>query len=161
LAITGLTLKMKSRFKKVHTSMREVNEIGGIKLHERHKITLQEIEGSKFLQAKVKDQLFIDHLLLHDCIDVNQHKNAEHIAFLASSAGCFARGPSFGMVHQGGGPSRKDLLSAPLVRLARKLRHVERKWGVTGINLVTDHVVLDKWTEDALRIAALGEILEK
>ena len=37
--------------------MREVNEIGGIKLHERHKIALQEIEGSKFLQAKVKDQL--------------------------------------------------------------------------------------------------------
>ena len=158
--IIGLTLKMKSRFKKVHTSMREVNEIGGIKLHERHKIALQEIEGSKFLQAKVKDQLFIDHLLLHDCIDVNQHKNAEHIAFLASSAGCFPSGPCFGMVHQGGA-SRKDLLSAPLVRLARKLRHVERKWGITGINLVTDHVVLDKWTEDDLRIAALGEILEK
>lgn len=158
--IIGLTLKTKLPFKKSHTSLRQVNEVGGKKLHERHKIMLQEIESSNFLQAKVKDQLFIDHLLLHDCIDVNQHKNAEHIAFLASSAGCFPSGPSFGMVYQGGA-SRKDLLSAPLVRLARKLRHVERKWGRTGINLVTDHVVLDKWTEDDQRIAALGEILEK
>ena len=150
-----MTLKMKS-----NSETLPVNEIGGKSLHQKHQIGLQETEGSKFLQAKVKDQLFIDHLLLNDRIDVNQHKNAAYLAFLASSAGCFARGASFGMVHQGSG-SRKDPLKAPLVRLARKLGHVRRKWGVTGIGLVTDHVVLDKWTEDEGRIVALGEILEK
>lgn len=151
-----MTLKMKSHSEE----SLPVNEIGGKSLHERHQIGLQSTDGSKFLQAKVQDQLFIDHLLLNDRIDVNQHKNAEYLAFLASSAGCFATAPSFGTVHQGSG-FRKDPLTAPLARLARKLGHVRRKWGVTGINLVTDHVVLDKWTEDEVRIAALGEILEK
>ena len=141
------------------TNLPPVNEIGSKKLHEKHKIALQETD-SKFLQAKVQDQLFIDHLLMTDQIDVNQHKNAEDIAYLASRSGVFASGPAFGLVYQGTGKP-KDPLTGPLMRFGGILRRVERRWGVTGINIVTAHIVLDQWTEDPLRIGLLGEILKR
>ncbi|HBW00515.1 MAG TPA: hypothetical protein DEF03_04910 [Bacteroidetes bacterium] len=136
----------------------KINEVGSSTLHERHKIDLRQVPETQFLQAKVKDQLFIDHLLLEDLIDVKQHQNGEYIQSLASGAGCFATAPSFGGAYS---PTTqpKNPLTQPLVRLSSKIRHIRRKYGDIGVNVVTAHVVLDKWTEDKTRINILAKVL--
>ena len=55
-----------------------VNEIGNKHLHFKHDINLEQSD-SGFARAKIKDQLFVDHLLMQDFIDVYQHQNAEKL----------------------------------------------------------------------------------
>ena len=103
-------------------------------------------------------KLFIDHLLLNDLIDVQQHQNGEYIQSLASSSGCFARAVSFGGAYS---PTSKpkDPLTQPLVRLSRKIRKIRKRFGDVGVSVVTAHVVLDRWTDDQERIGILAKVL--
>ena len=146
-------------FKTGHISnMSKINEIGSKNLHNRHSIEIRQSEDTQFLQAKVQDQLFIDHLLLNDLIDVQQHQNGEYIQSLASSSGCFARAVSFGGAYS---PTRKpkDPLTQPLVRLSNKIKHIRKKFGDVGVSVITAHVVLDRWTNDQERIGILAKVL--
>ena len=45
------------------------------------------------------------------------------------------------------------------MRLSSKIKHIRRKYGDIGVSVVTDHVVLDKWTEDKTRINILAKVL--
>ena len=146
-------------FKSGHISnMSKINEIGSKSLHNRHKIEISESDDTQFLRAKVKDQLFIDYLLLSDLINIDQHKNGEYIQSLASSSGCFAKAPSFGGVYSPIGKP-KDPLTQPLVKLSRKIKHIRRKFGDSAVSVVTAHVVLDRWTNDQERIGILARVL--
>lgn len=142
------------------TSNFRINEVGNQTLHERHRISLQEVDGSKFLQAKVNDQLFIDHLLLEELIDLDQHSRAEYIVFLASTSGSFAKAPAFGGIPSDT-PSRTDMLSNPLIKLGNKLKYIRKGFGDEGIRVVTDHVILDRWTQCQQTIEFLGLVLGK
>lgn len=137
-----------------------INELGNKTLHEKHDIGLQEAEGSRFIQAKVRDQLFIDHLLLKDLIDLDQHAVAESIVLLASNSGSYAKAPSFGSVTSG--TSRKtDMLSNSLVKLGSKFKQIKKKFGSEGIVVVTNHVILDRWTDCKETISFLAQVLNK
>ena len=137
-----------------------INEIGNKSLHSRHDIKLQQSEESNFLQAKVTDQLFIDHLLLNDKIDLDQHSKGEYLVFLASTSGSFAKTPSFDGVF-GNKATRKDMLSTSMIKLGNQFRYIKKKFGDEGIKIVTNHVIFDKWTKDNQIIELLGKILEK
>lgn len=142
------------------TSNFRINEIGNKTLHERHEIALQDSKSSKFMQAKVKDQLFIDHLLLKNILDLDQHAVAERIVILASTSGSYAKAPSFGAIASDA-PNKKDMLSNSLIKLGNKFKQIRRRFGDEGIVVVTNHVILDRWTDCRYTISFLGEVLKK
>jgi len=141
-------------------STSNINEIGNKSIHSKHQIRLQEAEGSRFLQAKLDDQLFIDHLLFQEFIDVDQHRDAERLIFLASRCGSFAKAPSFNSIRTETAKS-KDMLSNPLVKLGNQLKWIKKRHGDRGLKVVTNHVILDQWTDCLDTIKFLGIVLDK
>jgi hypothetical protein len=136
-----------------------VNEIGNRSLHARHSVALEESD-SKFARAKVKDQLFVDYLLMEDLLTVQQHANAEHLLATAVSAGVYLKSPKMDSIITAYGEGAPDMYSSGLMRWSRSEKRIRKRWGDEGVKVVYDHVILDIWTRQQERIATLGEILE-
>ena len=139
-----------------------VNEIGSKGIHDRHTVAL-EAGDSRFARARVKDQLFIDHLLMDDILTIDQHVQAERLLNLAVSASVYLKSPGFmgfvGADSGGSGGGRNDIYSSALMRWHRQEKYLRRKWGDTGVGVVHDHIVLDVWTDSQPRISLLSQIL--
>ena len=136
----------------------EVNEVGNKGTHDHHVVAL-EPSDSAFLRGRVKDQLFIDHLLMKDLISMEQHGRGEHLLQLAVSASVYLTSPKFtGMVGVGGG-SNTNIYSSGLMRWHRAEKRIRKKWGDEGVVIVHDHVVLDVWTNEEEKVGFLSRIL--
>ncbi len=141
-----------------------VNEVGGKQLHDLHTIELEESD-TKFARARVRDQLFIDHLLLKDILTLDQHATAERLLNLAVSAAVYLKSPSMagfvGSVSGASGGGRKDIYSSRLMKWHRAEKSIRSKWGDDGVGVVHDHIILDVWTDNPVRIDFLSQILGK
>jgi len=136
-----------------------VNEIGNKHLHLKHDINLERSD-SGFARAKIKDQLFVDHLLMEDIIDVYQHQNAEKLVAIAVSAGVFLRSPNLsGTNFPSSGKS--NIYSSGLMRWNGVEKSIRKKWGDDGMKIIYDHVILDVWTDDQEKVGILGRILTR
>tara|TARA_A100000164_G_scaffold47699_1_gene36285 strand:- start:1110 stop:1541 length:432 start_codon:yes stop_codon:yes gene_type:complete len=136
-----------------------VNEIGNKHLHFKHDINLEQSD-SGFARAKIKDQLFVDHLLMQDFIDVYQHQNAEKLVAIAVSAGVFLRSPNLsGTNFPSSGKS--NIYSSGLMRWNGVEKSIRKKWGDDGMKIIYDHVILDVWTDDQEKVGILGRILTR
>ena len=133
----------------------EVNEVGNKGTHDHHVVAL-EPSDSAFLRGRVKDQLFIDHLLMKDLISMEQHGRGEQ---LAVSASVYLTSPKFtGMVGVSGG-SNTDIYSSGLMKWHRAEKKIRKKWGDAGVVIIHDHVVLDVWTDEGEKVGFLSRIL--
>ena len=135
-----------------------LNEVGNKGTHERHVVSL-EPSDSAFLRGKVKDQLFIDHLLMTDVITLDQHASGERYLQLAVAASVYLTSPKFAGVVGGGVRSNTTMYSSGLMKWHRAEKNVRKKWGDSGVVIIHDHIVLDVWTDDDLKIEFLIRIL--
>ena len=136
----------------------EVNEVGNKGTHDHHVVAL-EPSDSAFLRGRVKDQLFIDHLLMKDLISMEQHGRGEHLLQLAVSASVYLTSPKFtGMVGVSGG-SKTNIYSSGLMKWHRAEKKIRKKWGDAGVVIIHDHVVLDVWTDEGEKVGFLSRIL--
>ena len=136
----------------------EINEVGNKGTHDHHVVEL-EPSDSAFLRGRVKDQLFIDHLLMKDLISVEQHRRGEHLLQLAVSASVYLTSPKFTEVVGGGGGSNTNIYSSGLMRWHRAEKGIRKKWGDDGVVIIHDHVVLDVWTNEEEKVGFLSRIL--
>ena len=136
----------------------EINEVGNKGTHDHHVVEL-EPSDSAFLRGRVKDQLFIDHLLMKDLISVEQHRRGEHLLQLAVSASVYLTSPKFTEVVGGGGGSNTNIYSSGLMRWHRAEKKIRKKWGDGGVVIIHDHVVLDVWTNEGEKVGFLSRIL--
>tara|TARA_R110002153_G_scaffold269175_1_gene434601 strand:+ start:57 stop:491 length:435 start_codon:yes stop_codon:yes gene_type:complete len=136
----------------------EINEVGNKGTHDHHVVEL-EPSDSAFLRGRVKDQLFIDHLLMKDLISVEQHRRGEHLLQLAVSASVYLTSPKFTEVVGGGGGSNTNIYSSGLMRWHRAEKGIRKKWGDDGVVIIHDHVVLDVWTNEGEKVGFLSRIL--
>lgn len=136
----------------------EVNEVGNRGTHAHHVVAL-EASDSAFLRGRVKDQRFIDHLLMKDLISMEQHGRGEHLLQLAVSASVFLTSPKFTGVVGGNGGSRANIYSSGLMRWHRAEKKIRKKWGDGGVVIIHDHVVLDIWTDEDEKVGFLARIL--
>jgi len=137
-----------------------VNDIGTKSLHEKHHVVLEQSD-SKFARAKVKDQLFVDYLLMEDIITVDQHVNAEALLDLATKAGAYLKSPDFGRITTALAGKPSDIYSSSLMRWGRREKKIKKKFGNLGVEIVRDHVLLDLWTRQEQRIVLLKAILSQ
>lgn len=140
-------------------SLSEINEVGNRGTHDHHVVEL-EASDSAFLRGRVKDQRFIDHLLMKDLLSVEQHRRGEHLLQLAVSASVFLTSPKFTGVVGGSGGSNTDIYSSGLMRWHRAEKGIRKKWGDEGVVIIHDHVVLDVWTDQGERVGFLARILD-
>ena len=136
----------------------DLNEVGNKGTHERHVVSL-EPSDSAFLRGKVKDQLFIDHLLMTDVITLDQHASGERYLQLAVAASVYLTSPKFTGAGGGGVRSNTTMYSSGLMKWHRAEKNVRKKWGDSGVVIIHDHIVLDVWTDDDLKIEFLIRIL--
>ena len=139
-------------------SLSEINEVGNRGTHDHHVVEL-EPSDSAFLRGRVKDQRFIDHLLMKDLISMDQHGRGEHLLQLAVSASVYLTSPKFTGVVGGGGGSNTDIYSSGLMRWHREEKRIRKKWGDGGVMIIHDHVVLDVWTNEEEKVGFLSRIL--
>ena len=136
----------------------EVNEVGNKGTHDHHVVAL-EPSDSAFLRGRVKDQLFIDHLLMKDQISMDQHRRGEHLLQLAVSASVYLTSPKFTEMVGAGGGSNTNIYSSGLMRWHRAEKRIRKKWGDAGVVVIHDHVVLDVWTDEGEKVGFLSRIL--
>jgi hypothetical protein len=135
-----------------------LNEVGNKGTHERHVVSL-EPSDSAFLRGKVKDQLFIDHLLMTDVITLDQHASGERYLQLAVSASVYLTSPKFAGVVGGGVRSNTTMYSSGLMKWHRAEKNIRKKWGDEGVLIIHNHILMDVWTDDDEKIAFLIKIL--
>ena len=135
-----------------------VNEVGSRQLHQKHKVTV-EASDNGFARSRVKDQLFIDKLLMKDHITVRQHSEAERILGLAQAANVYLKSPNMaGIISDGGKP---DMMTSGLMRLRGLLKAIEKKFGEKGVTVLYRHVIEDVHTEDLPSIKLLSVMLTR
>ena len=139
-------------------SLSEINEVGNKGTHDHHVVAL-EPSDSAFLRGRVKDQLFIDHLLMKDLISMEQHGRGEHLLQLAVSASVYLTSPKFTEMVGVGGGSNTNIYSSGLMRWHRAEKRIRKKWGDDGVVIIHDHVVLDVWTNEEEKVGFLSRIL--
>ena len=132
-----------------------VNEIGSRQLHQKHKVTV-EASDNGFARSRVKDQLFIDDLLMKDRITLAQHREAERIVGLAQAANIYLKSPNMAGFLGGGKP---DMMTSGLMRLRSLLKAIERKYGEVGVTILYRHVIENVWTESQEKIELLSKML--
>tara|TARA_R110002020_G_C15920591_1_gene742809 strand:+ start:242 stop:673 length:432 start_codon:yes stop_codon:yes gene_type:complete len=134
-----------------------VNEVGSRQLHEKHNVTV-EASDNGFARSRVKDQLFIDDLLMKDYITLAQHREAERIIGLAQAASVYLKSPNMaGFLGEG----RPDMMTSGLMRLRSLMKAIEKKYGELGVLLVYRYVIEDKETGDLRAIKLLAKILTR
>ena len=108
---------------------------------------------------KVRDQLFVDSLLLSDQLTIQQHLEAERILLLYQFAGGFLGSPSLTAVRVPG--SRPEPYTSALMTLSRTLKRIRAKFGLAGVKAVEDHVIEDLRTDDQHTIELLAKVLTR
>ena len=136
----------------------KVNDVGSPNLHRHHEVGVEDA-GNGWARSRVKDQLFVDRLLMNDDLTVAQHLEAERLIGLAQKAKVYLKSPRMGASSFGG--NRPDMMSSGLMRYARYFKRVIRKWGTEGAGILHDHVIEDKHTKDQARINLLAEMLTR
>tara|TARA_R110002020_G_scaffold126604_4_gene284412 strand:+ start:546 stop:980 length:435 start_codon:yes stop_codon:yes gene_type:complete len=139
-------------------SLSDLNEVGNKAIHEKHVVAL-ESSDSAFMRVKVKDQRFIDYLLMTDAITMDHHASAERFLQLAVSASVYLTSPSFTEAIGSGGKTNNTIYSSGLMKWHRSEKKIRKKWGDEGVIIIQNHVVLDVWTDDNLKIDFLIRIL--
>ena len=137
----------------------KVNDIGSLQLHSRHDIVIETLDTG-LARATVRDQLFIDKLLLCGLITIKQHARAEDFLQLAESASVHLRSPNLSQIVSGG-IQKKDLYSGGLLRLSRALKSVRHLHGQLGVDVVQDHIIENRHTKDPDRIDAIRAVLSE
>tara|TARA_R100000995_G_scaffold70657_1_gene39252 strand:- start:239 stop:730 length:492 start_codon:yes stop_codon:yes gene_type:complete len=132
-----------------------VNEIGSRQLHQKHKVSV-EASDNGFARSRVKDQLFIDDLLMKDRITLAQHREAERIVGLAQAANIYLKSPNMAGFLGGGKP---DMMTSGLMRLRGLLKAIEKKYGEVGVTILYRHVIENFWTESQEKIELLSKML--
>jgi|TARA_R110000803_G_scaffold163303_3_gene226926 predicted polyphosphate/ATP-dependent NAD kinase len=132
-----------------------VNDLGTAEIHKRHKTSLEQSDGA-FLRVRVKDQLFIDELLLKRKIDCFHHAIAEKILSEAVRASVYIKSPS---MEAGGLGSIASKYSNYLLIFSRTLKRIITKFGCDGERLVFDVVVNNTPISNDDEIKKLKEIL--
>lgn len=123
------------------TSGTDLSDIGTQQLHRRHDVLVEKLE-SGLARATVKDQLFIDSLLIDDLITIAQHAEAERLLLLAQQAGCFLRSVDMGSVM--GGDGKGDLMNTGFMRWRYAINGIRRSHGEEGVSVVQDCIVEDR-----------------
>ena len=136
----------------------DLNEVGNKATHEKHVVAL-EPSDSVFMRGRIKDQLFIDHLLMNDVITLDQHASGERYLQLAVSASVYLTSPKFAGVVGGGVRSNTTMYSSGLMKWHRSEKNVRKRWGDEGVVIIHNHIVMDVWTDDDLKIEFLIRIL--
>ena len=136
----------------------KTNEVGNRHLHDRHNITLESTDHG-FAHAKIRDQLFIDSLLLKDQLTMKQHAEAERILLLCQFAGVFLGSPSLTSVRIPG--NKPDPYSSALMALSRIMKKIQTKHGLAGVKAIEDHVIEDRRTSNKKTIELLAKILTR
>ena len=136
----------------------KINDIGSPLLHKHHKVDVEDA-GNGFARSKVKDQLFIDHLLIKDLINVDEHLEAERVIGLAVGAQVYLKSPSMNQSSFGSG--KPDMMSSGLMRYSRYMRWVIDNWGLEGEQVITLHVIDDVHTNDFAQISLLRKVLSR
>ena len=142
----------------ISKSHSDLNEVGNKATHEKHVVAL-EPSDSVFMRGRIKDQLFIDHLLMNDVITLDQHASGERYLQLAVSASVYLTSPKFAGVVGGGVRSNTTMYSSGLMKWHRSEKNVRKRWGDEGVVIIHNHIVMDVWTDDDLKIEFLIRIL--
>ena len=135
-----------------------VNEIGSRELHKKHSVGFEDADNG-FLRLRIKDQLFVDKLLLDDHIDTDQHKEAERILGIAQSANVYIKSPNMEAVASEGG--KPEMMTSGLMRLRGILKAIQKKHGDIGVEVLYRHVIEDEWTDNQDRINILSAVLTR
>lgn len=136
-----------------------VNDIGTERIHKKHTVVLEESD-TKFARARVKDQLFVDWLLMQDFLSVQQHQQAEHYLEAAMNAGIYIKSPRMTDIIISLEAKPQGVYSSGLMRWANIERSIKKRWGGVGVEIIHDHVVLDVWTSQQQKINLLAKILD-
>ena len=135
-----------------------INDIGTKEIHQKHSTSLELAEGEKVSRVKIKDQLFIDKLLMKDLIDLKQHRTAEWILSVATQAGIYLKTPSMSGVF--GNTPKDAMFTNSLMRFARMFRKIMDGFGVEGERVVHQIIIDDSETENQDDIELLKKILD-
>lgn len=157
--MTSTCQKASSRSKTKTMTGSKVNDIGSLHLHTKHIVTIENLD-SGFSRASVKDQLFIDKLLLGGLLSLEQHAYAESLIEIAQKAGVYLKSPSMAGVRTFGGKPA-DLYSSGLMRWSRIVKRVLHLHGEEGEKVLHDHIIGDMHTSDPNRIDLIRRILSK
>ena len=135
-----------------------INDIGTKELHEKHSTSLELPEGEKVSRVRIRDQLFIDKLLMNDSINLRQHRTAEWILSVATQAGIYLKTPSMSGVF---GNTPKDVVfTNSLMRYARMTRKITDKYGSEGDRVVHEIIINDTDSANKEDIELLIKILD-
>lgn len=138
------------------TTPSESGDLGTARLHARHHIGFDQAD-SGLTRARVKDQLFIDDLLMADVLTMEQHAAAERLLGLAQRAGVFLKPLNF---DSRGGGGKADLYTSAFMRLRRVLKAIHRDYGTDGVEVFWVHIVEDVPTQSRDRLRLLQAILD-
>ena len=86
-----------------------------------------------------------------DAITMDHHASAERFLQLAVSASVYLTSPSFTEAIGSGGKTNNTIYSSGLMKWHRSEKKIRKKWGMKGLLLFQNHVVLDVWTDDNLK----------
>ena len=157
--MTSICRSQSNRTKKPMKTGSKVNDIGSLQLHSKHDIVIETLDTG-LARATIRDQLFIDKLLLAGLITLHQHSRAENFLRLAENASIYLRSPNLSQVVSGG-VQKKDLYSRGLLRLSRALKSVRHLHGQLGVDVIQDHIIEDRHTKDPARIDAIRAVLSQ
>lgn len=152
--MTYICQKRSSRTKKQTTTG---SDLGSRQVHIQHVVSVETLETG-LPRATVKDQLFIDKLLMADLITVSQHARAEHFIELAQRARFYLSPPNMAGVRS---PSTKpaDMYNSGLMRFHRAMKRVLRLHGQEGVDVVNEHIIENRPTNVSERIQLLVQVL--
>ena len=157
--MTSVCQNPSNRTKKQMTTGSKVNDIGSLQLHGKHDIVIETLDTG-LARATVRDQLFIDKLLLAGLITLHQHSRAGYFLRLAELASVHLCSPSLSPIVSGG-VRRSDLYNRGLIKLSRALKNVRHLHGQLGVDVVQDHIIEDRHTKDPVRIDAIRAVLSQ
>jgi hypothetical protein len=99
--MTSVCQNQSNRTKKKMKTGSKVNDIGSLQLHSKHDIVIETLDTG-LARATIRDQLFIDKLLLAGLITLHQHSRAGYFLRLAELASVHLCSPSLSPIVSGG-----------------------------------------------------------
>jgi hypothetical protein len=145
--MTSVCQNPSNRTKKKMKTGSKVNDIGSLQLHSKHDIVIETLDTG-LARATVRDQLFIDKLLLAGLITLHQHSRAGYFLRLAELASVHLCSPSLSPIVSGG-VRKSDLYNRGLLKLSRALKDVRHLHGQLGVDVIQDHIIEeDRHTKD-------------
>jgi hypothetical protein len=151
--MTSVCQNQSNRTKKKMKTGSKVNDIGSLQLHSKHDIVIETLDTG-LARATIRDQLFIDKLLLAGLITLHQHSRAGYFLRLAELASVHLCSPSLSPIVSGG-VRKSDLYNRGLLKLSRALKDVRHLHGQLGVDVIQDHIIEDRHTKDKHRLGSM------